>query len=81
MDGITIISQSTSERKMETIELFNKIKPLLDSGLIYTKAIKIVKGLPEEYALTRRKWYRDLVSYGESQGYLYKDYSGKSRRV
>lgn len=81
MEGITIVSQSTSERNMETMELFNQIKPLLDEGMIYAKAVKIVKGLPEVYSLTGRRWYRDLISYGESQGYPYKNYSGKSRRM
>lgn len=77
MDGITIVSQSTSERKQETVELFNQIKPLLDEGMIYTKAVKIVKGLPKEYSLTRRAWYRELLNYGVSQGYDPKAYSGK----
>lgn len=77
MDDITIVSQSTSERKMETVDLFNQIKPLLDEGMIYSKAIKIVKGLPTGFSLTNRAWFRDLVEYGESQGYPYKKYSGK----
>lgn len=81
MEGITIVSQSTKERNKETKELFNQIKPLLDKGMIYSKAIKIVKGLPEDYSLTRRAWYHDLLNYGESQGYPYKNHSGKSRRM
>lgn len=74
---INVVSQSTNERKNETRLLFNQIKPLLDDGVIYAKAVKIIKGLPEGYSLSRRAWYRDLLSYGKSQGYDPKVYSGK----
>lgn len=77
MTGIVVISQSTCERKNETRELFEQIKPLLERGLIYAKAVKIVKGLPEDYSLSGRAWYRELLSYGKSQGYDPKVYSGK----
>ena len=76
-DGITIISQTTAERKQEAKDLFEKIKPYLDQGMIYSTAICIVTGV--NYNVMRnRAWYRDLVEYGESQGYLFEDYSGKS---
>ena len=77
MDGITVISQTTEERKQETKELFEKIKPLLDKGMIYSKAIITVKNLPEGSVRYQQAWYRDLIAYGESHGYPYENYSGK----
>lgn len=79
-DSITVISQTTAERKQETIELFNKIKPILDKGGIYSRACKEVLGLT--YApscINGLTWFRDVVAYGESQGYRFKDYSGKRK--
>lgn len=76
-DGITIISQTTAERRQETINLFNKIKPLLDQGMIYSAAVRQVKNLPSDAGRYQMAWYKELVAYGESQGYHYEDYSGK----
>ena len=76
-DGITIIQQTTAERRQETIDLFNKIKPLLDNGWIYSAAIRKVKNLPPGFNRYQQAWYRDVVAYGETQGYKYEDYSGK----
>lgn len=76
-DGITVITQTTAERKQETIDLFEQIRPYLDQGMIYSQAIRIVKKLPPHANRHGQAWYRDLVEYGESQGYNYEDYSGK----
>ena len=80
-DGITIISQSTAEREKETKELFEKIKPLLDQGMIYSAAVMKVKNLPYAFNRNKQAWFRDLVAYGESQGYDYDDYSGKGNNT
>lgn len=79
-NDIKVISQNTKERENETIELFNKVKPLLDKGYIYSKAVREIKG--QHIGLNRfhDAWYRDLIAYGESQGYFWNDYSGKRKR-
>jgi hypothetical protein len=77
---IKIIEQSTTEREKETRKLFQAIKPYLDEGMIYSKAVKKVKGLPSSYPCTNLAWFRDVVEYGESKGYSYKKYSGKAGR-
>ena len=77
---INVIEQSTSDRKKATINLFNEIKPYLDEGMIYSKAVKIVKNLPGSYPCTNLAWFRDVVEYGESQGYSYKKHSGNAGR-
>ena len=76
-DGITVISQTTAERRQETRELFEQVRPLLDKGMIYSKAVQVVMGFPDIRSCVHRAWFRDLVEYGESQGYRYEDYSGK----
>lgn len=78
-DGITIITQTTAERRQETIDLFNQIRPYLDKNYTYSHAIRIVKNLPPRANRYSQAWYRDVVAYGESQGYKYEDYSGKRK--
>ena len=80
-DKIKVICQSTDERRKEAMELFDKIKPLLDEGHIYSSAVKMVTD-KKNTRLNRYQdaWYRDLIEYGESKGYLYDDYSGKRKR-
>ena len=78
--SIGIISQSTVERENETKDLFEEIKPLLDDGWIYSNAVKKVKGIDDKKLCFNRyqqAWFRDLVDYGETQGYRWEDYSGK----
>ena len=65
---ITVIAQNTDERKQETIELFNQIKPLLDEGVCLTTATQQVKKLSHRGFCSHR-WYKDLREYAESQGY------------
>lgn len=77
---IRVIEQTTEERKQETRELFNKIRPLLDNGIMYNKAVKQVKNLPPDYSCTQLAWFRDLIAYGETQGYAYKDYKSSAGR-
>lgn len=72
MEGI--IETTTSQRNQETKKLFNKVKPLLDQGFSYNRSVRKVKNLPRTYACSNLAWFRDLVEYGETQGYLYKDY-------
>ena len=74
--GIRVISQDTSERDRETVELFNQIKPLLDDGYFYSSAVRLIKGGCHS-KFYQRSWFKDLVRYGESQGYLYDEYSGR----
>ena len=80
---ITVISQSTAERNEETQNLFEQIKPLLDDGYGYMSAlvqIGRVTRIQSKNGYYRHAWYRDLVEYGESQGYNYQEYSGRKRK-
>lgn len=70
---IKVISQTTEERKDETIKLFNKVKPLLDKGYSYSLAVRTLKGI-ENIHVSNYSWFKELVKYGGSQGYEYKDY-------
>ena len=76
---IRIVEMSTAEREAETRELFEAIKPLLDKGYTYNKALRKVKNLRS--LNTNNAWYRDVIKYGESQGYPKEDYSYKRRPV
>ena len=80
---ITVIEQSTDERKRETEELFLKIKPLLDKGYSYMTACVMVgrckNSLKNNYYTNG--WFNDLKEYGKTQGYPYHRYSGKKRRI
>lgn len=78
MNGIRVICDSTSTRKRLARENFEKIRPYLDKGLIYSNAC-LEAGLIENLKGGWRKysWYRDIIEYGESLGYDYKTYSGK----
>ena len=78
-DGIKVIQQTTAEREQETKDLWEQIKPLLDQGMIYSAAAKKVKKIPgASFNRYQQAWYKDLIAYGESQGYPYDDYSGKA---
>lgn len=78
---ITVIETTTSERKQEIINLFNEIKPYLDNGYSYMNAlITIGKISPKvRNSAYNYGWYKEVVKYGESQGYPYIKYSGKGR--
>lgn len=71
---ITVVCQSTAERKQETKDLFEKVKPYLDKGCSYPQALRAIGSKNNN----NRKfaWYRDLLDYGETQGYPKKDYKG-----
>lgn len=79
---ITVISQSTQERKEETRKLFELIRPLLDEGYGYNSALKKVGKINEKSAgyYYSQGWFRELREYGETQGYKYREYSGKGRK-
>lgn len=74
---MAIIETSTSERMRLARETFELIKPLLDDGYIYSRAVKKVKGLYPNYSLGDKAWFRDIIEYGESQGYSRAEYMGK----
>ena len=65
---ISIVEQSTAERGQETRELFDKVKPFLDEGLSYDKALKQA-GLMTANSWKQRAYTRDLVDYAKKQGY------------
>ena len=71
--NMKVIEMNTREREQEIIDLFESIKPLLDEGYSYNKALRKVKNLTS--VNTNNAWYRNVIEYGESQGYSKKDYS------
>ena len=72
---IKIIQQSTAERKQETWELFEKIRPLLDQGYSFNKALTEVTDL--SVTNYRSGWFKDLIEYAKTQGYDYHEYKWK----
>lgn len=64
---IKVISQSTAERRQETIDLFNQCKPHLDNGDHLAKAVKKVTGTKAN--VYGQAWFKELRAYAESQGY------------
>lgn len=70
--SIKVISQSTSERKQETIDLYNKCKPLLEQGYSLYRAAYQIRGTKPTN--TKNGWYKDLIDYAILQGH---DYYGK----
>ena len=78
---ITVISQTTAERRQETIDLFEKCQPYLDKGYNYRQALQ------ETGKVSRRSggyytqaWFRELIEYGETQGYPYYKHKGKKMK-
>ena len=72
---IRVIAQTTDERKKETIKLFEEIKPHLDEGYPYRASlIRVGKITPKTSINVRNGWGRDLIEYGEEQGYRYGDH-------
>lgn len=68
MDKITVIEQTTAERKAELLQLYEDCRPYLDDGLTLRKAVQQVKGT-NHHTFTRCAWYRDLLHYARSKGY------------
>ena len=71
---IKVICQSTSEQNEETIQLFNQIRPLLNKGYSYHRAVKEVCNSPPNSNIAYYSWYKRLLRYGETQGYPRKNY-------
>ena len=79
---ITVIEQNTQERREETIELFEQIRPLLDQGYSYNSALTKIGRINNHSKAHyyRQAWFKELKEYGESQGYSYRKYSGKGHK-
>lgn len=74
MEGLTVIEQSSQEREQEIIDLFNKIKPLLDKGHSYSSALKAI-----DPSLVRSRAIKKVKEYGETQGYPKSNYSRRTQ--
>ena len=66
---INVISQSTAERRAETVALFKACKPYLDKGMSLGKSVRQVSD--KNITNVKNGWYRDLINYAISQGYDY----------
>lgn len=74
MEGLTVIEQSSQEREQEIIDLFNKIKPLLDKGHSYSSALKAI-----DPSLVRSRASKKVKEYGETQGYPKNNFSRRTQ--
>lgn len=72
---INIIQTTTAERKQETITLFEKIRPLLDKGYSFNKALNETTDLSATNP--KKGWFKDLIDYAKTQGYDYYEYKWK----
>ena len=57
-----------------TQKLFEQVKPLLEKGFSYSGAVRKLKGLPKNHNFANMAWYKELLEYGESQGYPRKNH-------
>lgn len=60
---ITVIEMNTAERKAETQELYQLVKPYLDKGYSLRQAVIQVKDIYNKTNLTQYAWYRELREY------------------
>ena len=63
---IRVIQRSTSERRAEIKELFNKCVPYLNKGVSLRQAVIKVTG--NEVGTHRNGWFKALIDYAETQG-------------
>ena len=78
---ITVIEQTTEERNQETRTLFESIKPYLDEGYGYRSALNKsgrIRSMSGGYY--SQAWFRELIAYGETQGYPYTEYKGRMKK-
>ena len=75
-----VISQSTKERKQETIDLFNKAKPYLDDGFSYRLALIKVLGKESNSSFSHFSWYKEFMEYADAHGYPKTEYRYKRTR-
>ena len=71
---IRVIETTTAERKAETITLFEKIKPYLNQGYSFKKALEKETDLSINF---KNGWFKDLINYAKTQGYDYHEYKFK----
>lgn len=64
-----VIETSTAERRQETRELFDKVKPFLDDGLSYDKALKQAGIMGTGLSWRQRAYTRDVVELAKEHGY------------
>ena len=60
---INVITQSTAERKAETVALFEACKPYLDRGMSLRKAVH--EGTDRKVSNTRNGWFVELKEYAK----------------
>ena len=77
---IRVVTQNTVEREIETQKLFEQVRPLLDKGYSYNRAVRMVRNMQTQY-VSHYRWFKDLVKYGAEQGYSYKDYQQSKRSL
>ena len=73
-----VVERDMEERRLETKNLFNQVKPLLEKGYSYNLAVKKVRNTNS--LNTGSGWFKELVESGESKGYLKENYRSKMGR-
>ena len=72
---IKVIETSTAERKQEIIDLFTQIKPYLDEGYSFGKALMKVGRITSNgggMLNPSRGWFGELIDYAKTEGYEYR---------
>lgn len=73
---IKVIEQSTSDREKEIISIFTEVKPLLDDGYSFSKALQLTGHPVYNY---KSGWFKHLVEYARTQGYDFNKMRGQRK--
>lgn len=64
-----IIERTHEEYMTEIRQFFDELKPLLDNGTSFSKAVRIIRE-SDTYPCYNRGWFKTLKEYAEQQGYV-----------
>jgi len=77
---MAVIERTDNDIEQETIQLWQKVKPLLDNGMSFYPAVRQAKGLQPSSCLGTQSWFRRLRTYAIKQGYTLKKVGRNSQK-